>query len=300
LSVLRQYKQDDQTRIIKFVHGWLPTQHRKFKEGAASSPRCKLCSTLLEDNVHLLKCLHEKMKNVQYKIQTHIMQQHQENGDSELINIIAIGLLESTGKSDWEPNRTAISPKWKRGITEQSKIEWNQIYNGRIAKELIKAMDTHYRELTVDKLTYNGEKWAQKMIRAIWDTILELWKTRNEIINQADSQELEKLRKEKLENIVRRCYCFKDKLRHGERLCWFNDSVEELLWKDARYIETWTKAVERIISITKREQKKRPIESVIMESFLNKSTKNNTTKSKHASTTTGKNSRKYIQELNPD
>jgi hypothetical protein len=167
------------------------------------------------------------------------------------------------------------------------------------AKELIKAMDTHYRELTVDELTYNGEKWARKMIRAIWDSILELWKTRNEIINQADSQEVEKLQKEKLENRVRRCYCFKDKLRHGERLRWFADSVEELLQKDARYIETWTKAEEQIISITKREQKKQPLESVIMESFLNMSTKKDTTKSKHASTTTGENSRKYIQEQIP-
>jgi hypothetical protein len=182
----------------------------------------------------------------------------------------------------------------------ESKIGWNQIYYWRIAKELIMAMDTHYREITADELTYNGEKWARKMIRAIWDTILELWKTRNEIINQADSQEVEKLRKEKLENRVRRCYCFKDKLRHGERLRWFADSFEELLQKDARYIETWTKAVEQIISITKREQKKRLLESIIMESFLNMSTKKDTTKSKHASTTTGENSRKYIQELHPD
>jgi hypothetical protein len=27
LAVLRRYNQDDQARIIKFVHGWLPTQH---------------------------------------------------------------------------------------------------------------------------------------------------------------------------------------------------------------------------------------------------------------------------------
>jgi hypothetical protein len=256
MSVLRQYKPDDQTRIIKFVHGWLPTQHQKFKEGAALSPRCKLCSALLEDNMHMLQCSHAKMKDIQDKVVTHLMKQHQENGDSELINIMEIGLLKSTGSSEWKPDGTAISQKWKRGIAEQNEIGWKQIYYGRIAKEMITAMDNHYREVTTDELTYNGERWARKMIRAIWDTVLELWRTRNEIINHIDSREKEIQRKEKWENRVRKCYSFKDKLRHGEtRSRWFTDTIEELLQKDARQIETWTKAMERIISITKREQK---------------------------------------------
>jgi hypothetical protein len=241
------------------------------------------------------------MKTTQYKLQKHLMQQHQENGDSEIINIIEIGLSESAGNPNWEPDRTSISPRWRRGIEEQCKIGWNQLYYGRIAKEMIKAMDTHYRGITADKLSYNGEQWARKMIRATYDTILELWKTRNEIMNQKDSQEAEKIRKEKMKTRVRRCYSFKEKLRHGERLRWFADSVEELLQKDARYIETWSKAgVEQIISITKREQKKRPRESFIMENFLHMNAKHDTTKSKHMPTITGENSRKYIQEMNPD
>jgi hypothetical protein len=300
LAVLRQYKQEDQTRILKFVHGWLPTQHRKFKEGAATSPRCQLCSAMLEDNLHLLQCSHSQMRTTQYKLQKHILQQHQENGDSEIINIIEIGLSESAGNSDWEPNRTSISPRWRRGVEAQCQIGWNQLYFGRVAKEMIKAMETHYREITVDELSHNGERWARKMIRAIWDTILELWKTRNELINQKDSQETEKIRKEKLETRVRRCYSFKEKLRHGERLRWFTDSVEEFLQKDAHYIETWTKAAERIISITKREQKKRPRESFIMENFLQMNTTHDTTKNKPKPNTTRENSRKYIQDMNPD
>lgn len=36
-AVIRTYNHEDQTRILKFVHGWLPTQHRREKEGASSS-----------------------------------------------------------------------------------------------------------------------------------------------------------------------------------------------------------------------------------------------------------------------
>jgi hypothetical protein len=39
-AILRTYNQDDQTRVTKFVHGWLPTQHRRAKEGTSVSMQC--------------------------------------------------------------------------------------------------------------------------------------------------------------------------------------------------------------------------------------------------------------------
>jgi hypothetical protein len=100
---------------------------------------------------------------------------------------------------------------------------------------------------------------------------------------------------------VRRCFSFREKLRHGERQQWFANTLEEVLKKDARFIESWTKAVERIISITKREQKKRPRESIIMERFINLGTAAQTsiTGNMPAQRTTNKPS-KFIQEMNPD
>jgi hypothetical protein len=42
-----------------------------------------------------------------------------------------------------------------------------------------------------------------------------------------------------------------------------------MLKKETRDLAAWAKTVERIINITKREKKKHPKESLIMERFLN-------------------------------
>jgi ribonuclease HI len=299
LAVLRRYNQDDQARIIKFVHGWLPTQHRKFKEGTALSPRCQLCSSLIEDNDHLFKCQHRKMTTVQSKIQQHLLGQLQEYGDSEIINILDIGLTESLANNDWEPDTRNISRKWREGVLAQNKIGWNQIYNGRFATSLIKSMDQHYRTMDADPFKYTGESWARHMIQTIWNTMLALWQTRNEIMNAIDAKQKEQQKKERLEKRVRRCFGFKEILQHAERLRWFSDTADEILKKDARFIETWTKAVERIITITKREQKKRPKESIIMERFFNIRTISNTINAQPQRSAKVK-LRKFIQELKPD
>jgi hypothetical protein len=57
-KALEHFDIQDQHRILKFVHGWLPTQSHLFKEGSATSPRCKLCTELYESNFHLLCCQH--------------------------------------------------------------------------------------------------------------------------------------------------------------------------------------------------------------------------------------------------
>jgi hypothetical protein len=63
-KAIKHFDASDQTRILKFVHGWLPTQSWLFKEGAATSPKCKLCQELYENNLHLLRCQHPTMRKV--------------------------------------------------------------------------------------------------------------------------------------------------------------------------------------------------------------------------------------------
>jgi hypothetical protein len=82
--------------------------------------------------------------------------------------------MESISNSEWEPDMTSITPNWIRGIDEQNKIRWHQIYYRIIAKNSMTAMDQHNRSLNVDEFTYNGERWARKLIQSIWDMILEI------------------------------------------------------------------------------------------------------------------------------
>jgi hypothetical protein len=72
-AVLKTFKVTDQIRILKFVHGWLPTAHHLHKEGTAITTRCKLCGALTEDNLHLFSCHAPEMQLIHGKLQQSIL-----------------------------------------------------------------------------------------------------------------------------------------------------------------------------------------------------------------------------------
>jgi hypothetical protein len=71
-----------------------------------------------------------------------------------------------------------------------------------------------------------------------------------------------------------------------------------MLKKETRYLAAWAKTVERIINITKREKKKRPKESLIMERFLN--LRAHKPPRPPIPTRDVNNPRRFSQELHPD
>jgi hypothetical protein len=121
----------------------------------------------MEDNIHLLKCTHEKMKQSQAKIQKHLLGQLQNNSNSEIINILDIGLTVSLFVETWKPDMAHVTELWREGLEAQNQIGWRQIYHGRIAKKLLQAMDQHYRIANVNEFQYSGERWARLLIQNI-------------------------------------------------------------------------------------------------------------------------------------
>jgi hypothetical protein len=295
LAVLRQYNSDDQTRIIKFVQGWLPTQHRKFKEGAAPSPACKLCPARIEDNIHLFKCTNTDISKLHGKIQEWLWRSVQEHGNSEIANIFEVGLTESVETPSWKPDMRYISPEWVTGIKEQNNIGWRHVYYGRISTGIIKGMEKHFRKSDANRFQFTGERWARQFIRTIWDNMLEIWKERNGILNQEDKNSTTSNQKQKLVSRIQRCYNFQSNLKASERQQWFGETLENIMQKDIRFLEAWTRAVEKIVTITKREQRRRPKESQIMERFLGiEDTQQLRTRAEN------EHPRRFSQELNPD
>jgi hypothetical protein len=294
-AILRTYRQDDQTRIIKFAHGWLPTQHRKQKEGKTKNTQCQLCGHKTEDNVHMFGCNHKDMKKHHDQLSMKIRRWILDHGDSEFTNLMELGITESCGEKPWMPDLKFVSDRWVEGMREQSTIGWKHIYAGRISKQLIKAVDDHYKTEGVHGRKHTGERWARQLIKLLWDTMLTLWKERNTIINQQELEAAKIDRKEQVENRVNRCYEFSHWLRHKERTQWFSKTAQELLQQETRHIEAWLTTVERIIRITKREQKQRPRNSIIMEKFLNLKVMGNTKKS-----TVKHKPRRQKQDLHPD
>jgi hypothetical protein len=167
-SALKSFPASDQTRILKFVHGWLPTAARAFKEGSASSPRCPICHAPREDNLHLFQCNNKEMELVQEKLQLYLVKDMHDQGDSEISNIIEIGILNANSMNNWSPSTSNVSQHWKPAVREQSKIGWSHILCGRLSKSLISAMNKHYESQELNGYLYNGNRWAKKLITTIW------------------------------------------------------------------------------------------------------------------------------------
>jgi hypothetical protein len=233
-SALQSFPIADQTRILKFVHGWLPTASRSFNEGSSTSQRCKICHAPREDNFHLFHCTNNEMATIQEKIQQYIVKDMHDHGDSEFSNIIEIGIINAGYHSSWKPNLNDVSRKWKAAVRDQSRIGWDHMLLGRVSKTLIQAMDSHFESQNVSTCLYNGNWWAKRLIIAIWTTMLELWKTRNKIIYNYDSGMAEAQLREKLENRIRQCYRQQSLLTAQEQAQWFPITLEEWLQEEAK------------------------------------------------------------------
>jgi hypothetical protein len=185
-------------------------------EGSAKTPRCPLCQTLVEDNYHMLCCQHPKMNDIQDTIPMHIQKMLHDHGNSEVLNILEIGLSESI-THQWTASPSRVSTKWKQGIKDQNAIGWRQLYNGRISLSIIKTMDNHYSELGLNPMQHNGKRWAIRLIVNLWSTILELWKTRNEIIHDKESRMENSIRKEKIKCRILRSFELRDVIPCSDR-----------------------------------------------------------------------------------
>jgi hypothetical protein len=294
-SALQSFALADQTRILKFVHGWLPTASRTFKEGSSVSQRCAICYAPREDNLHLFQCTNRVMDTIQEKLQFFLVKDMHDHGDSELNNIIEIGILNAGMTPKWAPSIADVSRKWRTAVRDQTSIGWDQLLRGRISKTIIKMVDQHYEAQELSTIMYNGRRWAKKLITVIWTTMLELWSTRNSIIYNSNQDLAERQMKEKLETRVRRCYDHKTLLKAHEQTQWFSLPLEARLTEDAKHTINWLQGAERLIKITRRELKKRPRESIILERFLK--VKNNTQEQGNRE---AEEPRAYVQELNPD
>jgi hypothetical protein len=237
-------------------------------DGSVKSPRCLLCKELVEDNMHLLTCKHPRMQETQQKIVHHLEKSLHDHGNSELTNLIEIGLT-SCVDHEWTANLADVSPEWEKAVRNQNEIGWIHIYRGRIARSMIEAMDDHYSSLGINNKSYTGERWAKRLIINLWKIVLELWTIRNELIHDKESTIKEANRRENTSTRIQRCYDFKDLLTAKERQQWFSASIEELMNQDCKFLTAWLTIVERLIRIVGRQQKARPPASRTMERFLN-------------------------------
>jgi hypothetical protein len=293
-KVLNTYPTNDQRRILKMVHGWLPTYDHLQRENQVTSMRCPLCHYRTETSIHVFTCKHPQQSETYNRIGLHLDKDSGETGNRDVNKIIKEALANASNLNLWSAKMTGNS-KIDRWIQDQSRIGWHQILYGRIAKSLENAMEDHYRNKANDTGQDTGAKWVRKLIQVIWDTFLKLWIQRNELIHGQKAQQKSIREQHYVEARVNRCYEYQSRLTHKDREKIFYKTKEELLREGTRYVRAWIKLCERIISVYKKEAKERPKESRILESFIQWKPRQNPTRTK-----TKKQTPHQKQDLHPD
>jgi hypothetical protein len=263
-AVLSRYEMNDQRRILKFVHGWLPTYDRLYREKQAPTQKCPLCHYLIETNLHLFQCRHPSQREIVQKMY-HKLKNDKSMGEHEITTIL-IGQLQENHQEPGNTNTAECSnPTVARFVRNQHTIGWKHIFDGRIAKSMT--------EITVpgtsDPQKANmGQRWTKQLIQCIWDTVLLLWTNRNNILYNDHQKTQNERQRERLEERVIRCYSKQNDKAASDRTKNFYKERELLMQEDARYSKAWLRFSERIIKTNKLESKKNRKEKALMEQYF--------------------------------
>jgi hypothetical protein len=106
---------------------------------------------------------------------------------------------------------------------------------------------------------------GKKCIRIIWDTILVLWKQRNEFIYGITQETKKAALVRAIETKANQCYDWRPYIPFDDQRRLFQKSKEELLSEDLPHIQTWVRMAERIIL---EQTKKRPNGTITNEKGL--------------------------------
>jgi hypothetical protein len=265
--VLTTYSSNDQRRILKMVHSWLPTYARLHRENQTTNPRCPLCNYRSETSLHIFRCKHPRQQELYGKITHYLKEDGKTTGSTVINHVITVALENTSNPTTLKMEKTGDVniDKW---IQDQAQIGWEQILYGQTPKSLEKVLDTYFRSKANSTGQETGAKWIKRLIHKIWDTFLQLWLQRNEIIHgkQEGNQSLRE--QQFLEARVSRCYEYQYKLQAEDRGKIFYKSLEEMLGEDARYLKAWIKLCERIIRVYKKENTEKSREGRFMEKFF--------------------------------
>ena len=151
-----------QVTLTKFVHGWLATSRRRYRNGGVERSCCPLC-TVEETRQHMFRCSNPQF--VQLRNQRWAQFQKELRADTDIgFQAVFLAGLETVlgGEFPKEPTRTEWPQELREAFDSQTDIGWDQIIYGRLGTNWEPV--AQYRDWGQ---TGNGTtKWTGSAIRA--------------------------------------------------------------------------------------------------------------------------------------
>jgi hypothetical protein len=219
---------------------------------------------MVEDEIHMFRCRHAVQQEEIQQLQDRISKELKIKDDVKdvLSQIFSAGVQEGS----WNPASNSIcTNELRKGIEAQSQIGWHHVIYGRLAKDFVTCL------ATTDEPSFpktSAEMHGRKLIRAIWDAMLTLWKQRNEAVHGITEEVRRVARIQALDLKVRYCYEQQYIMPIDDWRRLFQKTKDEKLREDPRNIQAWIWMAEKIIRTNKRENKRIMGQKKMMEQYF--------------------------------
>jgi len=180
---LHKFPRMKKVTLHKYIHGWLATQKRKFRERKSSDDKCPLCGGV-ESRSHIFECPNEQLHLVRTSYWKRLCTRITENTAPEFRAIFQAGLdTLAGGEGPTEQVQGDWPTELKDAFRVQTEIGWDQVMFGRIAS----CWDGLAQYGALPGREPRVGVWVGKVIRLSWEYGLELWTVRNQLVHGSDT-----------------------------------------------------------------------------------------------------------------
>jgi len=182
-SAIQNYQQEDQRRIILFIHDKLPVRASKAHPHHGSQ-LCPSCQRTPEDPRHLLECpQRDRAKlfaELKAKLTLYVTKLHLHPC---IFTTIWLGLTSVRHNTPYPEILTDVLPSLHSSIQSQTRLGWLQLFYGRFSNQWTTAIDTIHPNLKT-----TGEIIITTIIKHLWNYLLQVWHLRNEHLHKNAAQ----------------------------------------------------------------------------------------------------------------
>ena len=225
--------------VLKYVHGWLATQKRRWWEGTFHTPQCMLCQEI-EDRGHMFCCSHERMVSVRNTVIQNFDAKVQKITSPEIAQALSVGIRSILGDANASVYRREFAPNKlvEQIMQRQEEIGWDHFLFGRMTRQ--------WSELGPNEsYTEKPKQWEKQIACYAVAGGLEIWKERNFIIHGTDGG-ASKLEEAKTEETIRALYNDILPSIHPSHKWLFHVPVEVKLTEQYTREMTWIDSVRRL------------------------------------------------------
>ena len=178
----KRYPSIKRATLTKFIHGWLASNSRKYRDGSTTSVNCPLCGA--EDSrEHFFSCPHAQLNQIRGSLWKRLCTNISQSTENGCNAIFLAGISQVVGV---DPPTSDTIAEWPEELREaysaQENIGWIQVFYGRLSSR----WESIATSAVSETIPGNRFSWTSKLIRWCWGFGIDLWLARNTLVHASD------------------------------------------------------------------------------------------------------------------